>query len=64
MEISKKILHLNYEEEKEGKTLHRSISFIINKAIDDALAKEVGESIATLIKKDIEKYTVSITELL
>ena len=64
MEISKKLLRLGYEVEKNGKTSHHAISFVINKDADETLVKEVGEGLASLIKRDIENYSVVITQVL
>lgn len=64
MTIKKKTLKLGYTVEKEGKQFLKSYSYPIANNIEQEVAKELGESLATLLKEDIEEYSLAITETL
>lgn len=64
MAIKQKRLKLNYEVDNNGKQIVKSYGFDIAKNIENSVAKEVGEVIATLLKDDIVSYSLTTTEVL
>ena len=64
MNILKKELHLNYTENKGQKVSRKSYSFKVNKDVDDSVAKDVGDDLMALFKKQIENCTLTIKESL
>lgn len=64
MEITKKTLHLNFTDIKNDKAINKSYPFTINVKITDEIAKEVAESLATLINKNISSYSIIEKEIL
>lgn len=64
MTIKKKTLKLGYLVEEKGKQVSKSYSYDIAKNIENNVAKEVGEVMATLIKDSIEEYAISQLEII
>lgn len=62
MTVKRKKLRLEFTEEQKGKQVTKSYAYDIAKTTTNEVAKEVGQALASLIKKDIETYTVSTTE--
>ena len=64
MKILKKVLHLNYGEEKNQKQVVKSYSFEVATNAEDNTLKEVGEELKKLIDKNIDTITTSTKESL
>ena len=64
MSILKKVLHLNYGEEKNQKQLIKSYNFEVSPNTEDNILKEVGEELKKLIDKNIDTITTNTKEAL
>lgn len=64
MKILKKVLHLNYGEEKNQKQVVKSYNFEVATNAEDNTLKEVGEELKKLIDKNIDTITTSTKESL
>ena len=64
MKILKKVLHLNYGEEKNQKQVVKSYNFEVATNTEDNTLKEVGEELKKLIDKNIDTITTSTKESL
>ncbi len=64
MSILKKVLHLNYGEEKNQKQVIKSYNFEVASNTEDSILKEVGEELKKLIDKNIDTITTNTKEAL
>ena len=64
MKILKKVLHLNYGEEKNQKQVTKSYNFEVSPNTEDNTLKEVGEELKKLIDKNIDTITTNTKESL
>lgn len=64
MSILKKVLHLNYGEEKNKKQVIKSYNFEVASNTEDNILKEVGEELKKLIDKNIDTITTNTKEAL
>ena len=64
MSILKKVLHLNYGEEKNQKQVVKSYNFEVATNAEDNTLKEVGEELKKLIDKNIDTITTNTKESL
>ncbi len=64
MKILKKVLHLNYGEEKNQKQIVKSYNFEVATNAEDNTLKEVGEELKKLIDKNIDTITTNTKESL
>ena len=64
MSILKKVLHLNYGEEKNQKQVIKSYNFEVSPNTEDNILKEVGEELKKLINKNIDTITTNTKEAL
>ena len=64
MKVLKKVLHLNYGEEKNQKQVVKSYNFEVATNAEDNTLKEVGEELKRLIDKNIDTITTSTKESL
>ena len=64
MSILKKVLHLNYGEEKNKKQVIKSYNFEVTSNTEDSILKEVGEELKKLIDKNIDTITTNTKEAL
>lgn len=64
MKILKKVLHLNYSEEKNQKQVIKSYNFEVATNAEDSTLKEVGEELEKLIDKNIDTITTITKESL
>lgn len=64
MSILKKVLHLNYGEEKNQKLVTKSYNFEVSPNTEDNTLKEVGEELKKLIDKNIDTITTNTKEAL
>ena len=64
MSILKKVLHLNYGEEKNQKQVVKSYNFEVASNTEDSILKEVGEELKKLIDKNIDTITTNTKEAL
>ena len=64
MKILKKVLHLNYGEEKNQKQVIKSYNFEVSPNTEDNILKEVGEELKKLIDKNIDTITTNTKEAL
>ena len=64
MKVLKKVLHLNYGEEKNQKQVVKSYNFEVATNAEDNTLKEVGEGLKKLIDKNIDTITTSTKESL
>ena len=64
MKILKKVLHLNYGEEKNQKQVVKSYNFEVATNAEDNTLKEVGEELKKLIDKNIDTITTTTKESL
>ena len=64
MKVLKKVLHLNYGEEKNQKQVVKSYNFEVATNAEDNTLKEVGEELKKLIDKNIDSITTSTKESL
>ena len=64
MKILKKVLHLNYGEEKNQKPVVKSYNFEVATNAEDNTLKEVGEELKKLIDKNIDTITTNTKESL
>ena len=64
MKILKKVLHLNYSEEKNQKQVVKSYNFEVTPNTEDNILKEVGEELKKLIDKNIDTITTNTKEAL
>ena len=64
MKVLKKVLHLNYGEEKNQKQVVKSYNFEVATNAEDNTLKEVGEELKKLINKNIDTITTSTKESL
>ena len=64
MKVLKKVLHLNYGEEKNQKQVVKSYNFEVATSAEDNTLKEVGEELKKLIDKNIDTITTSTKESL
>ena len=64
MKVLKKVLHLNYGEEKKQKQVVKSYNFEVATNAEDNTLKEVGEELKKLIDKNIDTITTSTKESL
>ncbi|MDU1527052.1 MAG: hypothetical protein E6Y02_07550 [Gemella haemolysans] len=64
MSILKKVLHLNYGEEKNQKQVIKSYNFEVSPNTEDNILKEVGEELKKLIDKNIDTITTNTKEAL
>lgn len=64
MKILKKVLHLNYGEEKNQQQVVKSYNFEVATNAEDNTLKEVGEELKKLIDKNIDTITTSTKESL
>ena len=64
MSILKKVLHLNYNEEKNQKQVIKSYNFEVSPNTEDNILKEVGEELKKLIDKNIDTITTNTKEAL
>lgn len=64
MSILKKVLHLNYGEEKNQKQVIKSYNFEVAPNTEDNTLKEVGEELKKLIDKNIDTITTNTKEAL
>ena len=62
--ILKKVLHLNYGEEKNQKQVTKSYNFEVSPNTEDNTLKEVGEELKKLIDKNIDTITTNTKEAL
>ena len=63
MKILKKVLHLNYSEEKNQKQVGKSYNFEVATNAEDNTLKE-GEELKKLIDKNIDTITTNTKESL
>ena len=64
MKILKKVLNLNYGEEKNQKQVVKSYNFEVATNAEDNTLKEVGEELKKLIDKNIDTITTNTKESL
>ena len=64
MKILKKVLHLNYGEEKNQKQVVKSYNFEVATNAEANTLKEVGEELKKLIDKNIDTITTNTKEAL
>ena len=64
MKVLKKVLHLNYGEEKNQKQVVKSYNFEVATNAEDNTLREVGEELKKLIDKNIDTITTSTKESL
>ena len=64
MSILKKVLHLNYGEEKNQKQVIKSYNFEVAPKTEENILKEVGEELKKLIDKNIDTITTNTKEAL
>ena len=64
MKVLKKVLHLNYDEEKNQKQVVKSYNFEVATNAEDNTLKEVGEELKKLIDKNIDTITTNTKESL
>ena len=64
MKVLKKVLHVNYGEEKKQKQVVKSYNFEVATNAEDNTLKEVGEELKKLIDKNIDTITTSTKESL
>ena len=64
MKVLKKVLHLNYGEEKNQKQVVKSYNFEVATNAEDNTLKEVGEELKKLIDKNIDTITPNTKESL
>ena len=64
MKILKKVLHLNYGEEKNQKQVVKSYNFEVSPTAEDTALKEVSEELKKLIAKNIDDIVTSTKESL
>lgn len=64
MKILRKVLHLNYSEEKNQKQVSKSYNFEVATNAEDNTLKEVGEELKKLIDKNIDTITTNTKESL
>ena len=64
MSLLKKVLHLNYGEEKNKKQVIKSYNFEVASNTEDSILKEVGEELKKLIDKNIDTITTNTKEAL
>jgi len=64
MKILKKVLHLNYGEEKNQKQVVKSYNFEVATNAEDNTLKEVGEELKKLVDKNIDTITTNTKESL
>ena len=64
MSILKKVLHLNYGEEKNKKQVIKSYNFEVASNTEDSILKEVDEELKKLIDKNIDTITTNTKEAL
>lgn len=64
MKILKKVLHLNYSEEKNQKQVVKSYNFEVATNAEDNTLKEVGAELKKLIDKNIDTITTNTKESL
>ena len=64
MKILRKVLHLNYGEEKNKKQVIKSYNFEVASNTEDSILKEVGEELKKLIDKNIDTITTNTKEAL
>ena len=64
MKVLKKVLHLNYGEEKNQKQVVKSYNFEVATNAEDNTLKEVGEELKKLIDKSIDTITTNTKESL
>ena len=64
MSILKKVLHLNYGEEKNQKQVTKIYNFEVSPNTEDNTLKEVGEELKKLIDKNIDTITTNTKEAL
>lgn len=64
MRILKKVLKLNYAEEKGDKQVVKSYTFDANTTVDETTLKDVGDNIEKLLSKTIDNITVTTKELI
>ncbi len=64
MKVLKKVLHLNYGEEKNQKQVVKSYNFEVATNAEDNTLKEVGEELKKLIDKNIDTITTNTKESL
>ena len=64
MSILKKVLHLNYGEEKNQKQVIKSYNFEVAPNTEDNILKEVREELKKLIDKNIDTITTNTKEAL
>ena len=64
MKVLKKVLYLNYGEEKNQKQVVKSYNFEVATNAEDNTLKEVGEELKKLIDKNIDTITTSTKESL
>ena len=64
MSILKKVLQLNYGEEKNKKQVMKSYNFEVASNTEDSILKEVGEELKKLIDKNIDTITTNTKEAL
>lgn len=62
MAVSKKVLKLNYTENKNGKTKNKSYHFNIKNELESHIARQVGEQLANLVKESVTSYELTTTE--
>ena len=64
MKVLKKVLHLNYGEDKNQKQVVKSYNFEVDTNAEDKTLKEVGEELKKLIDKNIDTITTNTKESL
>ena len=64
MKVLKKVLHLNYGEEKNQKQVVKSYNCEVATNAEDNTLKEGGEELKKLIDKNIDTITTSTKESL
>jgi len=64
MKVLKKVLHLNYGEEKNQKQVVKSYNFEVSPTAEDTALKEVSEELKKLIAKNIDDIVTSTKESL
>jgi len=62
--LIKKVLKLNYAEEKGDKQVVKSYTFDANTTVDETTLKDVGDNIGKLLSKTIDNITVTTKELI
>ncbi|MBF0716067.1 hypothetical protein [Gemelliphila palaticanis] len=62
MTVKHKAIKLNYTVDVKGKPVTKGYSYEVAKDVEPTTAKEVGEALATLVKDNIEEYTLSTSE--